>query len=145
MKPWMLCGMCLLLLASCGGNASVSPNAAGNVTAAADAQTAGIDFSNPEAVFAAYSTATDIGDIEAIDRVLVPSQRGMTTAASGVSEANRGYAIVRREDRSASEVRLYVKFKLHEEVMPHVMVLQDGKWYLDMEKTGEAMMDSMGD
>jgi hypothetical protein len=133
MMRWMLLGVCMLTLASCGGNAGAN-------TAA---QAGGVDHSTPEAVFAAYSTATDLGDVAGIERVLVPSQRGMTSGATGVPEANRGYTIVRREDRSASEVRLHVKFKMHDEVMPHVLVLQDGKWYLDMEKTGEAMMESM--
>lgn len=145
MKQWMLCALCLLVLASCGGNASVNGNAAGNVNAGAEAQPAAIDFSNPEAVFAAYSRATDLGDVEAMDRLLLPSQRGMTTGATGVSEANRGYTIVRRDDRSASEVLLLIKFKAHPETLPQVLVLQDGKWYLDMEKTLDAMLESVGD
>lgn len=127
---WMLLGVCMLTLASCGGNT------AGNTAA----QAGGVDHSTPEAVFAAYSAAIDLGDEAGIKRAMVPAQREMFAGATGVPEANRGYTIVRREDRSASEVWLHVKFKMQDDVMPHVMVLQEGNWYLDMEKTGEAMM-----
>lgn len=130
MTRWMLWCLCLLALASCGGNSATNTVAEGG----------GVDQSTPETVFAAYSAAVDLGDEAGIKRVMVPAQRDMMSGATGVPEANRGYTIVRREDRSASEVWLHVKFKTHDEVMPQVMVLQEGKWYLDMEKTGEAMM-----
>lgn len=130
MTRWMLLCLCLLALASCGGNAAANTVAEGG----------GADHSTPEKVFAAYSAATDLGDVAGIDAVIVPAQRGRTAGATGVSEANRGYTIVRREDRSATEVLLHVKFKMHDEVIPHVLVLQDGKWYLDMLKTEDAII-----
>ncbi|MBX3474666.1 MAG: hypothetical protein KF754_09810 [Planctomycetes bacterium] len=127
--------LCACLLCACGGDSSSAAGTAGQSN-----QAAGTDFSSPEAVFAAYSDATDRGDVEGIRRVLRPEDREMASGATGVSEANRGYTIVRREDRSGTEVCLHVKFKSHAEVMPHVLVRQDGKWYVDMQKTMDAML-----
>lgn len=141
MNCWIaLCVLCALVLCACGGDANVADNASGGTT-----QAAGTDFSSPESVFAAYSDATDRGDTEALKRVLRPSQRDMVAGATGVSEANRGFTIVRREDRSGTEVCLHVKFKAHTEVMPHVLVKEDGKWFLDMDKTTDAMLAAFGD
>jgi len=139
----VIVALCGVLLAACGPES----NASGTGTTAAapgTTQAAGTDFSSPESVFAAYSDATDRGDAEALKRVLRPSQRGNVGGATGVPEGSRGFTIVRREDRSATEVCLHVKFKVHDEVMPHVLVLEDGKWFVDIEKTTDAIMSAMG-
>lgn len=141
MKCWMaLCVLCALVLCACGGDANVADNASAGTT-----QAAGTDFSSPESVFAAYSDATDRGDTEAMKRVLRPTQRDMVAGATGVPQGQRGYTIVRREDRSGTEVCLHVKFKSRDEAMPHVLVQEDGNWFVDIEKTTEAMLAAMGD
>lgn len=149
MRTWVaLFAAGAVLLYGCGngqGNAAAGAGSTadaagvGNSPGAAT-RAAGIDFSSPESVLAAYSDATDTGDIEVLKQVLRPSQRDMVGGATGVPEAQRGHTIVRRENRSASEVWLQVRFKARSDVMPHVLVLEEGKWYLDIEKTTEAML-----
>lgn len=129
----LACALCVLMFAGCSSEANL---VGGSSTGS------GIDFANPESVFAAYAAATHTGDDDAIRRLLLPSQRETFTGAIGGGSAT--YKIVRREDTSPSEVRLYVKVDDIDEVLPHVLVREEGMWYIDIDKTGWMIYEAMG-
>jgi hypothetical protein len=138
----LACTLGVLMFAGCGEkveNQATNPSAAGNPVVG------GIDFADPESVFAAYSVATTKGDEESIKRVLRPSQREMFAGATGVTGGSGSYKIVRREDLSPSEVHLHVQFDGHTDILPHALVRENGNWYVDVEKTGLLIVDSLRD
>src|SRR5690606_30966792 len=99
LKTLLACAMCALLLAACGDDQPEQPQAP-----------AGVDHASPESVFAAYSAATDTGDVEALRKTVRPSQREMVSGATGTGGGPASYDIVRRVEVSADEVHLHVKF-----------------------------------
>jgi hypothetical protein len=129
-----------LMFAGCGDGAE---NQATSAVPAGNPAGSGIDFADPESVFAAYSVATTKGDGEAIKRVLRPSQREMYAGATGGGSG--GYKIIRREDPSPSEVHLHVQFDGRTDVLPHALVRENGNWYIDIEKTGHLIVASLRD
>lgn len=139
----LIVALCGLLLAACGPEGNVAGT---GTTAAAPGttQAAGTDFSSPESVFAAYSNALDSRDEAALKQTILPNQRDSTSAGGG-GGGGKGFKIVRREDRSATEVCLFVKFDWPEEPLPHVLVHQDGRWYMDMFKTTSAISRQLGE
>lgn len=141
MNRLVLSVVCLASLAACGGNDNAAANVAQGAGVPAPATPGAIDFTSPESVYAAYSAAADLGDKAAIDAVSLPTQRGQWQPLGTVSVNQRGYTLVRREDRSATEVHLHVVLKWwSESPCPQVLVLHEGKWYVDIQQTRLAMV-----
>lgn len=136
-----------VLVTACGGepNVSVAPPPPQAMPAPVSHVVDGIDFGNPEAVLLAYLAAGDKGDGETMKRCLRPSQRATFVGGHGKGlPGPRTHQIVRREDRSASEVCLFAKAGESSFVMAHVLVFEDGKWYLDFRKSLDATMGAPG-
>lgn len=142
MKPLlMVLPLLAALLSACGSQAEPPATATQPSPAALSQVVDGIDFGSPEAVLLAYLVAGDKADGETMKRCLLPSQRATFIGGNGPGlPTPRVHRVVQREDRSASEVWLSTKTEGSPFVMPHVLVRQDARWYVDFSKSLDAAM-----
>jgi hypothetical protein len=137
-KAVLACALCASLCVACADDPPAQAPAP-----------AGVDHSTPDTVFAAYSAATDTGDVEALRNTVRPSQREMVSGATGTGGGPTGYDVVKRVEVSADEVHLHVKFASQPASiggpLPHVLVREGGLWYVDIERTSMMIYDAMGE
>jgi hypothetical protein len=130
-----------LFLAACGGG-----NAANHETRAnAPSTEAGeINYSDPESVLAAYVKAIDAGDMEALKKIVLPSERDSLTAATG-TDMQCTYEIVDRKHVSDGELHISIRITnlpdrapaRMREPRPHALMREGERWYVSAFKTAE--------
>lgn len=141
MKLTVVAGVLVAAMVSaCGQEANMAEPAPQPAAPVSTHVVNGIDFGNPEAVVLAYMNAGDRGDGETMKLCLRQSQRATFMGGSVGLPEPRVHQIVGRERRSASEVCLTVKTGDSSFTKPHVLVLEDGKWFVDFRKSLDAMM-----
>lgn len=149
MFKWIAVAVMLLALTACGGGADNSGkgNAPVNEPAAGKASAGGLDHADPESVLAAYMRASDAGDAEGIKQTILPGERDDFAGATGMDGPTK-YKIVERIKVSANELRIMVQLldvperapDYYKKPMPHILIREQGKWYVSAIKTGMAIM-----